>query len=131
MQKTVSPDESITRFIGQKAHIRTSNQTVKHNAFMPNRAGETSVYRITGINDVEIYEIGKEFFADTTGRPLLGRADIIASEILKRQLSIESVQYPHPRHANICSWPRERSEQLLIAKELADEAELDLISSPG
>ncbi len=127
MDEAVSADENITRFINQKAYFRPGDRSVKHNAFMPNRDGEVSVYRITGIDDSEVYAIGTEYFAEITGKPLMGRADIIASEILRHELSIQSHQDPHPRHANIIGFPDEKSKQRLIAIELATEAELHLI----
>ena len=127
MDAVVSAEENITRFINQKTYFRSSDGTVRHNAFIPSPSGEVSVYRTTGINDSEIYQIGNEFFADITGKPLMGRADIVASEIAKRELRIEPDEEPHPRHANICGYPDEKSRQKLIAVELAAEAVLYLV----
>ena len=127
MDEVVSAEENITRFINQKAYFRSDDVTVRHNAFMPNRDGEVSVYRITGIDDSEIYAIGTEYFAEITGKPLMGRADIIVSEILKHDLRIQPHQDPHPRHANICGYPDEKSERKLVAIELAAGAQLHLI----
>ena len=98
MDEAVSADENITRFINQKAYFRPNDGTVRHNAFMPNRDGEVSVYRITGIDDSEVYAIGTKYFAEITGKPLMGRADIIVSEVFKHDLRIQSHQDPHPRH---------------------------------
>lgn len=132
LDELISPDESITRFISQKTYFRPSNKTVRHNAFMPNRDGETSVYRIIGIDEAEIYEIGKEFYSDIIDKPLLGRADIVVLEILKHELTVEPEPAPHPRHANILNWPDEDegSKRRLIAVQLAAEAQLHLIENP-
>jgi hypothetical protein len=126
LDETVSADENITRFINQKAYFR-SNGTVRHNAFMPNRDGEVSVYRISEIDDSEVYAIGTKYFAEITGKPLMGRADIIVSEVFKHDLRIQPHQDPHPRHASICGYPDEKPEQKLVAIELAAEAQLHLI----
>lgn len=128
MEAEVSPAESVARFITQKSYYRPSNLTVRHNAFMPNRDGETSIYRIVGLNDEDIFEIGRLFVADEMKKPLIGRADIVVSRILERQLRVEPDPSPHPRHANIVDWPEDKSKHRLIAIELADEAELHLTS---
>lgn len=130
MDKIISEDEDITRFINQKSYFRSSDKTARHNAFMPNKYGETSVYRIIGITDFVIYEIGKKFVAEKQGKPLIGRADLSVSEILKCRLKVEPETQPHPRHANICNWTRERSETKMIAIELAAAARLHLLNSP-
>lgn len=130
MEEEVSPSESVARFITQKSYYRPSDQTVKHNAFMPNRQGKTSVYRVIDLDDEEIFEIGRRFVADELKKLLMGRADILVSKILDRELMVELDPTPHPRHANIVDWPEDESKHRLIALELADEAELHLIS-PG
>ena len=122
------PSEYVARFITQKVYYRPSDQTVKYNAFMPNKNGETSVYRIVDLTEKEIYEIGTNFVADILEKALKGRADIIISSILEMNLRVESTPTPHPRHANIINWPEANSERKLIALELASEAELHLIS---
>lgn len=128
MEEEVSLSESVARFITQKTYYRSSNRTVRHNAFMPNRDRETSVYRIIDLDDVEIFAIGRHFVADEMKKPLIGRADIVVSKILERDLRVEPYPNPHPRHANIVDWPEDESKHKLIALELADEAELKLIS---
>jgi len=94
---------------------------------MPNRDGETSVYRIIGLVDPEIFEIGQRYVANKRNKPLLGRADIEVSKVFDRDLSVISDPNPHPRHANIVDWPEEREKYRLLAVELAAEAELHLL----
>ena len=60
-------------------------------------------------------------------KPLLGRADIIASSVLNQKLRVESDSAPHPRHANIIGWPPDKGEQKEIALVLAAESQLHLI----
>jgi len=128
LEEELSPSESVARFITQKSYYRPSNLTVRHNAFMPNRYGETSVYRIIDLDDEKIFEIGQRFVADEMKKPLMGRADIVVSKIFERDLKIEPDPKPHPRHANIVDWPEDESKHKLIALELAAEAELHLTS---
>ncbi len=61
----------------------------------------------------------------TRGRPLLGRTDIIASIVISKDLRIIPSEPPE-RHANITGWPDEKSEQKMIAIELAAESNLHL-----
>lgn len=128
MDNAISSNENVARFIFQKSYFRSKDKTVRHNAFMPHRgSGTTSVYRIIGLADVDIYEIGKKFVADFFGKPLMGRADIGVSEIVKHDLSVIPAPDPHPRHANICNWPEDQSKHKMIAMELAADAQLHLI----
>lgn len=95
---------------------------------MPNREGETSVYRTTDLTTQQIYEIGEIHVANIIRKALLGRADITSLSVLSRDLKVQPHTAPHPRHANIIGWPSEKSERKLIAIELAAEAQLHLIN---
>lgn len=118
--------ETLSRFIFQTNQYRPSNKTVRHTAFLPNpNNGETSVYRTSDINDEEIWSIGDREVAPKREKPVLGRADIIADVVMSQHLEIIPSESPE-RHANITEWPYERSEQKLIALELAAEAQLHL-----
>lgn len=115
--------ETLARFIMQRNWLRTSDNTVKHAAFMPNpQNGETSVFRIDGISDQDVWQIGDHEVAARRGKPLLGRADIPALNVMAKDLQIVPNE-PPPRHANIVGWPEEKSKQLQIAIELAAEAQ--------
>ena len=92
---------------------------------MPSPHGETSVFCISDLSDNEIWNIGDCEVAQKRGLPLLGRADISAFHILKQNLKLIQDNIP-PRHANIVGWPPEKSEQKLIAIELAENAQLYL-----
>jgi len=121
----VKPEESLSRYILDTAYIRSSDKTVRHSAFMPSANGETSVFRISGLADFEIWGIGCLEVAQKRGKPLLGRADILALDVIENNLQIDPDNNP-PRHANIVGWPEERSEQKLIALRLAANAQLHL-----
>lgn len=125
MAAPVNSDEILSRFIFHSDCFRTSDNTVKHTAFLPGRDGETSVFRISGISQNEICDIGHEVGAKR-GKPMLGWAAIIAYIILNKGLKIIPSE-PPTRHAIIVGWPQERSGQRLIALELAANAELHLV----
>lgn len=129
MQEEVSPSEWVARFIMQKSYFRSSDRTARHNAFMPNRNGETSVYRTIDLSEKEIYEIGQIYVAEPLGKRLFGHAEIVVSTILDQRLKVEPHPHPHPRHANIVDWPEDKSKHKMIALELAAYAQLHLIDS--
>ena len=118
----VDPSETLSRFILQKDWYRPSDNNVKHAAFMPNpKNGETSVFRISGISHKEVWDIGDREVAKIRSKPILGRADISASNVMAKDLKVLPTE-PPIRHANITGWPEEKSKQKLIALELAAEA---------
>ncbi len=122
--ESISSSENLTRYIFQKKYYRPSNNTIKYNAFLPNpNNGDTSVFRISNLSDNEIWNIGKNIRYD---KIVIGRADIIASIVLSKNLKIIPSE-PLRHHADISDWPNNRSEQIMIATELAEEAKLYLV----
>jgi hypothetical protein len=122
MVEPVTPSEVLSRFIMQTNWYRLSDNRVRYAAFMPNpKNGETSVYRISGISDREVWEIGDREVGLRRDKPILGRADIGASFVITKGLNVVPSE-PPIRHANIIGWPEQKSEQRLVAIELAAEA---------
>lgn len=121
----VRPEENLTRYILHANHFSILYKRVKYAAFMPAPNGETSVFRISNLTDNEIWEIGDREVTQKRNKPLLGRADILAFHVLNNKLEIIPDNNP-PRHANIIGWPREKSEQKLVAMELAESSQLYL-----
>jgi hypothetical protein len=121
----VSPGENLTRYILHTNHFSILHKRVKYATFMPTPNGETSVFRISKLSESEIWGIGDREVAQKRSKPLLGRADISAFHVFSNKLEIAPDNNP-PRHANIIGWPREKSEQKLIAMELAENAQLHL-----
>jgi hypothetical protein len=118
----VALSEILSRFVLKKDWYRSPDNSVKYAAFLPNpKNGETSVFRISGISDKEVWDIDNREVAKDPKRPILGRADISASNAVAKGLEILPSEPPE-RHANIVGWPGEKSEQKLIALELAAEA---------
>ena len=117
----VGSSENISRFVLSRRWIRADN-TVRHIAFTPNNNGETSVFRISGISDNEVWNIGEREVGMKQNKPILGRADITASIILSNHLEIIQSEPPE-RHADITSWPEEKDKQRDVALKLAEKAE--------
>ena len=120
MPEPITPFEYLSRFIVDRNHFR-ANRTIKHQAFIPNNNGKTSVCRISGIGDGEIWEIGLEV-ARIRGKPLFGRADIRVFNVLSKSLVVVPTNPPPIRHADIVGWPENKDHRISIAQELAAEA---------
>lgn len=122
MLAPVDPSEPLSRFILQSNWYRTSDNTVKYAAFMPNPINnKTSVFRTSGISNDEIWDIGDREVSIKRGKSILGRADINACNVTERDLKVVPNESPE-RHANIVGWPEEKSKQKAIAIEIAAEA---------
>ncbi len=119
MPEPVADPETLSRFIFDRKHIR-SNNTLRHSAFMPNKYGETSVFRISGISQEQIWEIASDV-ARLRDKQLLGRGDILASTVFSKDLQVIPRE-PPKRHANILGWPNDPSLTHSIAQQLAAEA---------
>ena len=117
----VDPSETLSRFVLQERYIRANN-TVRPAAFEPNRNGKTSVFRTSDIADKEIWDIGDHEVVIILGKPILGRADISASNVTAKDLEVIPSEPPE-RHADITDWPEEKSKQKQITLELAAESE--------
>ncbi|MEW8509138.1 MAG: hypothetical protein AB2598_20850 [Candidatus Thiodiazotropha sp.] len=126
-------NETISRFLTSSGHLAKSKRIVKYGAFLPNGNGETSVYRITGATNPDIWDIGENYVRAPIAKKrgscnLHGRGDIEAKEILDTKLTIEPKPRPHPRHADIMSWPESKEEKQMLATELANKSVLHLPS---
>ncbi|MDR4504736.1 MAG: hypothetical protein MRK01_08100 [Candidatus Scalindua sp.] len=131
-KKTITlPDEinslePLGRYLLTKSQFSHQKKRVKYTAFMPNPNNlELSVFRISGLSQNKIWEIGEKYLTKNLERTLYGIARIIALKVTDNKVQIKSDNNP-PRHANIVGWPNEKSEQKLIAQELAANAQLEL-----
>lgn len=118
-------NEALARFLLQRNRFNLNNYTVKSTAFMPYPYQKLSVFRIKELSEAKIWEIGERFVSQPLSKNLYGRADIVVAVIQNVGLQIDPDNIP-PRHANIIGWPKEKSEQKLLAIELAGKANLKL-----
>lgn len=117
----VESHEPIARFAVEKSYYRKGDLTPKPKAFYPDRHGTLSVSRIVELNNNQIWDIGNNF-AEGRGKPLLGRIDTIAEHVYNNKLGFNPDNDP-PRHANVIGWPQEKDDMMLVATELASNAE--------
>lgn len=126
-QQIVGSD--LSRYLTSSNHFSLEKRLVKSNAFIPranpeNGRWETSVFRISGLSDEEIWEIGVSVVT-ISGKTLYGRAAIRAEDVEKAGLLVIPDDNPL-RHANIIGWPDEKSERKLFAERLVGSAQLIL-----
>ena len=121
----VRDDESIVRYIFDSKHFHKPKNAVKPDAFLPHgNPLETSVFRVDGLIDEDIWHIGSSI-AQKRERSLKARANFEARAISGTPLRFDPNDDP-PRHANIVGWPQEKSDQLQLALEIAEKATLQL-----
>lgn len=120
------PNEIAARFILSRSHYRSSNLRVKPIALEP--SGEdrsTSVFRIVGLSEPQIWRLGSTFVAEPRKRNIHARAELTVESIQALTLVITPSE-PPPRHALIRDWPADKSAAMSIAQQLAAECTLVL-----
>jgi hypothetical protein len=130
MSDKVDPKELLTRFLTSRNHYSPHNRRVKYGAFMPPSDLRLSVFRVEGLSNVEIWEIGEKNVVQKSEKTLHGRAEIKTIEVTEKGLSVDPDNNP-PRHASIIGWYQDKGKQKLIAMELAAEAALELRGKSG
>lgn len=126
LRSEVQADEPICRYLLSSKEYAPSTGRVKPRAFYPaHNDHKTSVFRILGLDDQNIWKIGDKEVANPRGRALRARADLTVSNVLEVGLSVEADE-PPPRHANVSSWPQGKHVYLSLAQELAASAKLHL-----
>ena len=112
--------ETLARFATESGSLTDS--VVKPELFEPNRAFELSVFRVHGLEFVEIRDIGVSVVKEhPQARRLHGWGEIEESEVQGVNLRVVCDDEP-PRHANIVGWPKEASRRKSIQQLLASKA---------
>lgn len=113
---------TLSRFI-DKRHFSIQKFRPKPGAFLPSSDLKTSAFKIDGLREDEIWWIADNIVARESQRaPAPARADILSTVVLDARLSIEPEPEFHPRHINICGWPREKEQQKAIDLDLCAAA---------
>ena len=122
LSSEVVDDETLARFVLFKRHFRSSDQTVKPDAFIPHPRTDLSVTRHKGISERELWRIGRAV-ASERQKTLFGRADTHARNIRDQGLDVESSPIQRNKnHADVINWPIEKSHQKRLAQEIAATA---------
>ena len=120
----VSAAEVISRYCLSSSSGQISTTKAKYGLFLPNQKGATSVYRINGLRDDEIWQIGRDYVAAPRGGSLIARADVAVSVVNGAGLRVDPQPAPHPRHADIVDWPEGRDDKVQRAQDIAKAASL-------
>ncbi|MBI4568743.1 MAG: hypothetical protein HY719_10140 [Planctomycetes bacterium] len=128
----IADDEPLARFIFRSRDIR--DNSIRDEAFLPDKSGETSVFRHQGLTQPALWSIGDRIAAGRPSPPnvLRGRADFLAHDVReagRREgsgggLDLRPDENPpnEPNHAVIFNWPPAKEDRRLLAKELAERA---------
>ncbi|MDZ7661958.1 hypothetical protein [Thiohalophilus sp.] len=119
----VSDDECLSRYIFSSKHFNTKG--IKSVAFIPSpKNDETSVFRISNLNDDDVWAIGHNHVARLRKQSLKARADLLAAGPRSLSLDVTPETTLHKLHANIVNWPTERDDKIELAIDLAKMATL-------
>ncbi len=115
----VADEEHLARFILFHRWVRTSNNTVRPDAFIPHPHPDLSVTRHLNLTDDAIWFAGQNV-ATATQTTLNGRADLTAVTLRNNQLEPNPDPVNgNPNHVNVTGWPPDKASQKIIALELA------------
>lgn len=118
----VHSDELLARFIVFSKHIRSSNMTVKPDAFIPHPLIELSVTRHRAATIDELWHEG-ERVAVIRSASLYGKADAAVETFEDEDLSVVAKPIPeNPNHADVIDWPTHKPAQKMKAVEIANKA---------
>ncbi|MGH9891757.1 MAG: hypothetical protein ACREA0_07210, partial [bacterium] len=110
----------------QTNHYRREAWRVTERAFLPHGDGTTSVFRVNGLTEAQIWEMADEHVAGAPGgRRVLGTGTLVARAVTDVGLLVEPDDDP-PRHAAIVGWPDEKDDRKSRAQKLAAVAHLSL-----
>jgi hypothetical protein len=124
-----SDGEPLARFVTSSGWVAKSTGRVKHQAFLPAPDDDTSVYRVDGMSQAEIWTHAEKHFVDGTGQPHPHHGAAISAASVVRQAGIGVIAHePPPKHANLRGWPKhddpelQKSKRKEIATRIADAA---------
>ncbi len=111
----VEPNETLARFILFSRHFRSSDRTVKPDAFIPHPHSELSMTRHAEATPVEIWAEG-ERVAGLRAVALYGRADVEVVVFTDKGLRVKAAPISNnPNHVNASNWPTEKPAQKMMA----------------
>lgn len=118
----IEQDETVARFILFSRHYRSSDNTVRQDAFVPHPRPELSMMRHRDATIDEIWQEGRRV-AGLRKSTLYGRADVAVAAFTAE--SVRVVPKPvleNPNHADAIDWPTGKPEQKIIALQIANRA---------
>lgn len=118
----VAPDELLARFVLFSRHFRSSDNSVKPEAFMPHPLTELSMTRHLQAAAAELWREGERVARLREAR-LYGRADVGVAAFTDQGLTIAAAPIAeNPNHANARNWPAEKPDQKMKALLIAERS---------
>ncbi len=115
----VEHNETVARFILFSGHLRSSNQTVKPDAFIPHPRPELSMTRHAETTPTELWGEG-ERVAVLRKVTLYGRADVVVSAFTDQGLDVTADPiHANPNHVNVSKWPTDKPAQKMMAMDIS------------
>jgi len=119
---SVDPAEVLARYVLFSGHFRTSDNSVKPNAFIPHPYADLSLTRHVAATDAELWAEGQRIAVERTAT-LYGRADVPANAFTTQGLRTVPDPLPeNPNHAVVNEWPKDKPAQKLMAIQIASKA---------
>lgn len=119
---SIDDQEKLARFVLFSKWIRSSDGTVRPDAFIPYPVPDLSVTQHSGLSEDALWGIGQTV-ADPRPATLYGRADINAGVVRKQKLNVDAAPVEgNANHVNISGWPADKPRQKSIAQQLAAAA---------
>ena len=119
---SVADSELLARFVTSSRWIRSSDNTIRQDAFIPHPYPDLSVTRHKDLSPEQIWRIGTDI-ANARPVPLYGRADLSCFNVRRQKLFVEPRPTPENlNHASITGWPLDKPAQKILAQELAAAA---------
>ena len=117
--------EPLARFALEKGKFRPSDNTARHSLFMPAKDNVLSAFRISELNEAQIFSLGEQFVGNPQIRNVLAYAALRAQEFLVEGLGLTPTAEPHPRHVDVEGWS-DHATNLNKAHILAAKSQLIL-----
>jgi hypothetical protein len=118
----VVPDELLARFVLFSKHFRSSDHSMRPDAFIPHPHAELSMTRHRDAKGEELWHVGQQI-AGSRGT-LYGRADVKVVAFTDQGLRV--VARPilgNTNHADAIDWPAEKPAQKIKALEIAAKSQ--------
>lgn len=124
--------DALTRFLFRDQFRKEPRLEAKWQGFAPDPSRVTSVFRVTGLTDSEIWGIGTEHVQPTRQGRIKARGDLSTDAVERATLGghadvLRVQEAPPPeRHAEIAGWPDDEDAMISLAQQLAAEATVHL-----
>jgi hypothetical protein len=120
MQGEIADQESLAVFVFDSNKMKAVH--VHWRAFLPDRRGERSFFRIDGLSNAQITAIGRTQAGDDRNQVLHGWGQLRAAAVRAKPPLTLRADEPPDRHGVIEGWPTELEQRNELALALSTSA---------